>query len=495
MKASVSILTIIAFLSISGIVRVQSAQAQSAGAQGASEMQAPGRAALSASSASNIASSSAAQNPLFRGIPSGPPAAGILQLSLKDAVDRGLRFNLGMALSEQNIRATQSSRLRALSALMPHISAQMTETAEQVNLASVGFSGFPGINPIVGPFSVFDIRANLSQSVLNLSQWSQLRAGDQMLRAAEHSNKNTRDMIALVCIQLYMQTTTAASRVDVNQAQLHTAQVLYDLAVNRHDAGFIPGIEVIRAQVQMQAQQQRLILAQNDLAKQKLSLAQAIGLPLGQEFQLSDPFPYAPLEAITIEDALQNAYGSRGDYLSGQAQVKAAEEARQAAVRLKLPTADFNANYGDIGQRPWQSHGTFVVQLGVRVPIFQGGEIESRIQAADAQLAQQKADLESLRARIYYEIKASFLDLKSSQDRVAVAKSNLDLANQQVAQAQDRFMTGVVSNIEVVQAQDALALATEDYLSSVFMHNLAKANLAEAMGVAETDYQKFLHGK
>jgi outer membrane protein TolC len=489
MKSTAILLIFMGLLFLSG-----SAWAQAPGASSAALGDA-GLLLLNVPSASGMAQAGVSQSPLLRGIPSGSPSPSVLALSLQDAVDRGLRHNLGIALAEQNVHAVQSSRLRALSALLPHVSAQTSETVEQVNLASVGFSGFPGVRTMVGPFSVFDIRAFASQSLLNLSALSQLRAGNESMKAAEHSNKNTRDLVVLACLQLYMQAVAGSSRVEANQAQFKTAQVLYNLAVSRHNAGFVPGIEELRARVQMQAQQQRLLVAQNEFAKQKLNLAQAIGLPFGQEYQLTDSLPFAPLSALSVESALQDAFINRGDYLSGIAQVKAAEEARQAAGRLKLPSAELNANYGDIGPRPWQSHGTFLVQVNLRVPIFQGKDIEARVLAADAQLAQQKAELESLRARIYYEVRTALLDLQSSEERVAVTKSNLDLASQQVAQAQDRFSSGVASNIEVVQAQDALALVTEDYIASLFAHNLAKANLAMTMGLGGTGYQRFLQSK
>jgi len=435
------------------------------------------------------------QNPLLGGVSAGAPTPGVLPLSLKDAVDRGLRYNLGILLGQQNMRAAQSSRLRALSSLLPHVTARTSEAVKQVNLASEGFTGFPGIPMILGPFAVFDTRVLLSQSLLNMSALNELRAGTEALNAAEHSYKNTRDLVVMVCVQLYMQAVTGSSRIEANQTQLKTAQALYELAVSRRSAGLIPGIEVLRAQVQMQAQQQRLIVAQNDFAKQKLSLAQAIGLPMGQEFQLTDPISYTALAAITLEDALKDAYQYRGDYQSAMAQVKSAEDARRAAVQQRAPSLDLNADYGDIGQRPFMSHGSFSLAVSLRIPVFQGRETESKILQADAQLEQRKADLESLRARIYYEIRTAFLDLKSSEDRVLVAKSNLDLANQQLLQAQDRFAAGVESNIEVVQAQDALATATEDYISSLYAHNMAKAGLAAAMGMAESAYEKFLRGK
>lgn len=434
------------------------------------------------------------QNLLLSGIPSGVPTGSVLSLTFKDAVERGLRYNLGIMVSQQSIRAAQSSRLRALSGLLPHISAETSEVGQQVNLASVGFTSLPNVPQIVGPFSVFDIRARLSQT-LDFSKISEVHTGTENVNATERTYKNTRDQVALVCLQLYMQAVAGSSRVDASRAQLKTAKTLYDLAVSRRSAGFIPGIEVLRSQVQMQAQQQRLILAENEFAKQKLTLAQAIGLPLGQEFELTDRVTYTPLAPITLEDALKDAYQNRGDYQALEAQVKAAEEARKAASRQRLPIVDLDANYGDIGQRPTMSHGTFFVGATLRIPIFQGRETESKILAADAQLEQQRADLGSLRARIYYEMRSAFLDLNSAGDRVSVAKNSLDLADEQVAQAQDRFAAGVVSNIEVVLAQDTLAVATEDYISSLYAHNLAKVNLAQALGVTAGGYEKYLRGK
>jgi outer membrane protein TolC len=435
------------------------------------------------------------QNPLLGGIPAGTRSSGTLSLSIKDTIERGLRYNLGIALGGEDIDAARAARLRALSNLLPRVAIVASESEQQVNLAALGFTGLPGVPAILGPFPVFDARAHITQSILNLSDREALRAGTENLNAARNSYKNTRELVVLVCLQLYMQAVAGNSRIEANEVQLKTAQTLYDLAVSRKSAGFIPGIEVLRAQVQMQAQQQRLIVARNDFAKQKLKLAQAIGLPLGQDFQLTDQMSFAPMVDITVEGAEQDAYRNRGDYQSAMAQVRAAEDERRSVARLSAPSMNLNADYGDIGQHPTSSHGTFSVSLSLRIPVFQGREVEAMIMSADARLAQQKAELESLRARVYYEIQSALLDIKSAEERVQVAKSNLELANQQVAQAQDRFSLGIESNIEVVQAQDALATATEDYISSLYAQNIAKVYLAQAMGMAEAGYDRFLRGK
>jgi outer membrane protein TolC len=269
---------------------------------------------------------------------------------------------------------------------------------------------------------------------------------------------------------------------------------LYDQAADLRKAGVIPGIEVIRAQVEKQAQQQRLIFFQNEHEKEKLKLARAIGLPLGQKIRLSDALSYTAPPSLSQEQALEQGYRARADYQNALALVRAAESARRAAAAEALPSVSLDGNYGDIGPRIYNSHGTFLVAASVRIPVFQGGRVRGEVLQADALLRQRTAESEDLRARIDYEIRTAFLDLKSAGDRVEVARSTLDLAKQQLAQSQDRFAAGVADNIEVVQAQDALATANDNYISSLYAYNLAKVSLARAVGFPQGPGKPFLEG-
>jgi len=294
---------------------------------------------------------------------------------------------------------------------------------------------------------------------------------------------------------LYLQAVSSNSRIDAARAQVATAQSLYDLAVDQKAAGVVSGIEVLRAQVELQAQQQRLIVAEDQYAKDKLTLARAIGLPLGQEFSLADPMLYMPISVMPLEESMQRAYRERPDYQSAQAGVRAAELERKAALAGKLPTVDFSADYGIIGQRPWQNHGTFSVATNVRLPLFTGGSVQGRVMEADAVLHQRQAELEDLKGQIYYDIQKAFLDMKTAADLVKVAQSAIKLANEQVLQSQDRFRAGVTNNVEVIQAQESLATASENHIYSLQAHNMAKLALARAMGVSEIEYEKFLRGQ
>jgi outer membrane protein TolC len=244
----------------------------------------------------------------------------------------------------------------------------------------------------------------------------------------------------------------------------------------------------------MQSQQTRLVVAKNNLDTEKLQLARAIGLPVAQTFTLAQKIPFTPAPPLTLEEAIGRALHDRPDYAQALTQVRAAEYLQRAANNERLPTLEFNGDYGVIGRNLSNAHGTFDVSAAVRVPIFQGGRVKGEIIQADANLKQRKAEAEDMRGRIEYQVRVAFLDLTAAAEQVRVAQSTLDLANQTLAQAQDRFRAGVTNNVEVVQAQEAVANSNDVLIASTLQFNLAKLELARSLGVAERATKEFLGG-
>ena len=265
-------------------------------------------------------------------------------------------------------------------------------------------------------------------------------------------------------------------------------------AVDLHQAGLSPAIDSLRSQVQQQSRRQTLVTVRNDFAKNKLTLARIIGLQAGQEIELVDSVPYSALDGITLPDALRRAYASRSDLKSVAAQVRAAELTRKAAQSERLPTVGVDADYGDIGVNPANSHGTFHVTGSLRIPLFTGGRVRGEVMQADVFVEQKKSELEDLRGRVDFEIRAAFLDLGAAAEQVRLGASSMDLAQQALAQSRDRFTAGVADNLEVIQAQEALAGANDFYISSLYSYNLTKLTLARAMGVAEAEGRQYLEG-
>jgi outer membrane protein TolC len=300
--------------------------------------------------------------------------------------------------------------------------------------------------------------------------------------------------VVLAVANAYLQVIADSSTIESQQAQLSTSQALNQRARDQRIAGVAARIDELRAQVELQTQQQRLIAAQDQRSKDLLSLARAIGLPAGQEFALTDSVPYTPLEGVSLDKALEDAYANRPDYLSAQLEARAAGLSRKAAVAENLPTVTSSANYGDIGPNFGNSHGSFAATASVNIPIFQGTRVKADVLEADAALQQRQAQLEDLKSRIDQDVRSAFFDLDSASELVKVAKSNTDLARETLTQAQDRFSTGVTDNIEVVQAQESVSSADQAYISSLYAFNIAKVQLARSVGIAEQAVKKYLGG-
>jgi outer membrane protein TolC len=432
------------------------------------------------------------------GVPSGTPTNAVEKITIVAAIVRAMEHNLGVLVAEHAVGRAQGARWRALSELLPNVNARVGETRQQINLAAFGFGGagspFGDIPTIVGPFNVFDARIYLSQSVLNFGALNDARAEAHNLEAARLTSRSARDFVIHVAGNLYVQALAASARLDAARAQQQTAQALYTQALDLKQAGVIAGIDVLRAEVQLNAQTQRTTTASAEFEKTKLQLARVMGLPLGQAFSLDANLPDLPAADLSLDNAVATAYKARPDYQAALERVRAAESARQAVVGEALPSLHVNADYGDIGLTPGEARGTFSVTGAVNIPIFQGGRTRGRLLEADADLRNRRAEAEDLRASIYYEVRAAFLDVDATAQQLTVAGKARDLAGQQLTQARDRFAAGVASNIEVVQAQDAVALASEQFIAAQYGYALAKGAVVRGVGSSEEALRQLLGG-
>lgn len=416
-----------------------------------------------------------------------------IPLSFKDALNMALRNNLGLLLQSDASLAARGQKWKELSDLLPNVRAAVSENASQVNLAAQGLRfNLPGLPTVVGPFGFFDARFFVKQSLFDLNVINRVRGASENEKAARLDYKNARETVILATGNAYLQALAGSARVDATQAQVTTAQALYSKAVDQQNAGVIPAIDSLRARVQFQTRQQQLIVARNDFAKQKLTLARIIGLPVGQEFSLADKAPYSAMTPMGLQESLQRAYTYRSDYLAAAQQVRAAERFRRAATYQHLPSLSFSADYGASGVTVGNSHGVMDVAGTLNIPIFAGGKTHSDVLQAEATLRQSRQQMDNLRGQIEFEVRSALLDLESADEQVQVAQSSVALAGQTLEQARDRFLAGVTDNLEVVQAQESVANANENYISSLYAHNLAKVELARAIGYAEEGVRQYL---
>jgi len=419
------------------------------------------------------------------------------KLSLRDAVARGLGYNLGAVGLSLAMRQARGQTLVARSALMPNVNGTLAETVEQINLRADGLrlsSPFPGVGipSIVGPFNFFDLRARLTQTVADLTELNNYRSARETFRADEFFAQDSKDLVVLAVGGAYLQVIAARARVESAKAQLDTATALYQQTAQQRSVGLLAQIDVNKSEVQMLTEKQRLASLQNDLAKLKINLARLTGLPPNDGYELSDDVPFAAAPVASEEDAVIQALMARPDIKAAQAQIRAAERTVAAARGERLPSLSVNADYGVIGENPANSHGTFSAAATLSIPIWQGGRTGGDIEQANAALAQRRAELEDVKSRVESEVRNAFLDLQTATSQVEVARQNLDVTRETLTLTRQRFDAGITDSVEVSQAQSSVASAELDYINSVFAHNVAKLSLARAAGGSAESLPRFL---
>jgi outer membrane protein TolC len=421
-----------------------------------------------------------------------------MPLSLLNAIDLGLKHNLGLLLSQADTRTARGQRWQQLSALLPQVTAGPYVAASKINIEELGFSGVAAafhISPSVGPFSYFDARAAVSQTLFDWKSINAARAASENVKSADYTVLDARDLVILTVGYVYFQAVADEARIATDEAQVEAAEALFNQATDQVNAGTAADIDALRTKVELQTRQQQLIQAKNDLAVQKITVTRVIGLAPNQEFDLTDKSLYQPLDGLTVDEALTRSYASRSDYRAAESAVRTSELSRKAAVAGYFPSLSFGADYGTGGAHPSDATRVYDVRGTLSIPIFTGNSVHGDIQQADARLEQSRERLENLRAQIEADVRTAFLNLQSSAEQVRVAQSNITLADQTLAQSRDRFSAGVTDSVEVVQSQEAVASAHEQYIASLYSYNFAKISLVRALGAGVQGVKEYFPGK
>jgi outer membrane protein TolC len=431
----------------------------------------------------------------FKGsIVEGKATNEVLPLSLDEAMQRGLRTNLGLVLQNTNARGQGGQRLVQLQELLPKVTGSASYTVQQVDLAAYGLS-FPGISPVIGPFQVFDFRAYLTQNLFNLEQFDKYMAAKHNFESAKLTAQDARDLVVLTVGNAYLLCVADAARIKAVEAELASSKLSLDQANANHEVGTSPRIDVLRAQVDYQSEEQTLISAKNSLEKDKLALARTIGLPLEQKFELSDSTPYQALDTPDAEAAFAMALKQRKDLAASVETTKAAEASKKQAFAEQLPTAKVTGNFGDLGATVNHSHGTYTAEGEIDAPILQLLKTRGDNEVAQAQLEQARAKQADQVQQVNADVRDAILDIQTAAKLVDAAKSNVDLAREALSEAQERFKVGVADSLPVSQALATDRQAEDQYIAALYQHNVAKLSLARALGVASTNYKDYLGGK
>ena len=415
------------------------------------------------------------------------------RLTLQDAIQKALQANLSVLAAGTRVEEAEGTRMRRLSAaLLPRVNAQTYVNEQNHDLKAEGLS-FPGIPipSVVGPLSNYDFRVYAQQNVIDLGSYRELKASERALDAGKMDERDARDLIVRAIAALYLNAQSAAARADAAQSRVTDSSALYKLAKDKHDAGTATGVDVLRAQVQLANDRQALLIAENQTKQALLELERNLGMSPGTPLELAEPLNYRPLNQPEIEALAPAALLARADYLSLASQREGLVEQQRASRARFYPKLSINGNIGEIGRSIGSVQTTGLMQGQIDFTLFdrdrngEAQELASRVKRIDDQIA-------DLRRGIEEDLRASLLNLDSTNEQVAVAREGQELAQRELEMAQDRFQQGTANNVEVITAQDELARAEENYILAVSSHVDAKFALARAMGDTEKNILEFM---
>lgn len=440
-------------------------------------------------------SATQAQNPFLGSITIAPLEPGVRMLSLDDAVQLALRANLGLIDASQANSSARAARMAALSQLLPHLSAMATEHYVETGSAETSSGLKTGLRHTIGPFNYGAMHLEMTESALDLRSLYQLRSAQSENEAMRLSELDSRNIVVLAAASAYIAIEASQSRVRTDEAELASAQAVEKLMKDRVERGVSPRIEWIRAQVAERTAQQRLDLAKVQMQKDKYALTRVIGLPIEQEFDLASPLGYQSAPPADLERLIAMAYEHRNDLKAAAQRKQSAVESVKAEQARRLPTIDIDAQYGTAGVTAAHMYSNFNVGGSLRVPLFTGGAIAADVHKAKTTEIRRNAEYEDLDNRVRYDVRSAYLDVQSAERSVSVASQNLDLAREGMKEAKDRFEVGVSNFVDLLEGQQQLAEAEDNYISSVYAHNLSKMMLIRATGTAEKDLSLYVGGK
>ena len=420
-------------------------------------------------------------------------AAGPLPLSLKRAVQVATspEGNAHIQLAAEALKQAQSRSIETRAALLPNVDAAFSDQSRTENLAALGFNpsifsqlplpnfSFP---TFVGPFTTVDARVTGSQSVFDFSTIRRFQASKVGVSAARSDVDATEEQVAAQVARAYLAAVKAEADVESALADVTLSEAVLKQSENQKEAGTGTGIEITRAKVQLANDRQRLLVAQNGRHSAHLQLLRDIGLRLDTELELTDKLQYLPVDAVTLDAAKAQALKERPDLKAQQDREANARLSASATKLERLPSLQAFGDYGSNGTALNNSVPTRTVGISVKVPIFDGGRRDARREESASQYRAETVRTNDLKEQIELDVRLALDGLQSAEQEVTVAQEGQDLANNELTQARRRYDAGVAVGVEVTDAQTRLERARDNRTDALYSYNLARLDLAQAMG-------------
>lgn len=414
------------------------------------------------------------------------------RLSLGDAARLAAAQTANVQSAQLRVQEAQARVNQTRSALQPQVDFVPNWTSHTLNSASFGLSfpiapgEKPFLNPdgqIIGPINLYDFRGQVSQSVYDAALSQRIRAARSGVGSANADVSTVAEQSASTAAAVYVRTLRSDATVQARIADSALAASLLSIARDQLTAGVGIGLDVTRAETQLAGSRAQLIVARNDRNRAYLDLRRALNISLDAPLDLSDSLASLPFAEVTTEQAaIDIALKERPDLKAANAQLDVAQQQLAAIHATRLPRVGVFGNDGENGIKLNHLLNTYTYGVQLSVPVFDGGRRHAEEQEQDAVARDIEVRRRDLRQQISLDVRGALLDIVSAREQVDVARDRQRLAEQEVAQAQERFRAGVASNADVITASVTLNAARTGLIDALTSYQAARVSLARAEG-------------
>ncbi len=415
----------------------------------------------------------AAQQP---GVPQGP-------VTLLQAISLGRSQGVNAAIAQLNVRTADARVGQRRADLLPSISGNAAYTNQKLNLEEFGL---PGVTGVTDPFNIYRLQLKASQTIFDASAIGRVRAARDTAVAAGLDARAAGELAGATAGFAYLQALSARETVRAREADSTIAATLLDQARQLVGAGVSPAIDQTRSEVSFASVRTQLELARNAANRSRLDLLRTLDLPSGTRIELADSLGPGALDLpLDPDSAAGFAREHRAELAAERARTQAAHRSLGAIRAEYLPSLGLSGQYQQTGQTTGSLAGTYNVQLQLTVPILDGFRRQNRVEEQDLRVQIQEIRERDLVNQVETEARQAVLDVASAQQQVAIAGDRLRLAEQELAQAQQRFQAGVAGSVETTNAQSSVISARDALIQARVNFGTARVSAYRSLGVID----------
>ena len=410
------------------------------------------------------------------------------EMALSDCISAALEANRTIAESRESLAQARAGISEARSGFLPNLSLSgsynFVEENQTVNLPLPGV----GTERLKVDFAydyIMDLA--LSQPLYTGGRlWSSYRISTLSRDIAVADLERLEADVALSVIEVFYSYLLANQSVVVAQDAISTAEEFLRVVRSRYSQGQASRFEVMRAEVEVSNLTPALISARNAVALSELSLKNLMGVPLGEEIEFRGSFDETPVN-IGAADAVRRALENRPELRILRNRARIADRSLVLARAGRLPTfavtADYNVGSNQLSLEGEKWDKTFNAYFVVSLPIFDGFRTKSQIARSRSEIRQADLSVAQMEEAIELEVRSSLLDLDAALERLKSQEKSVEVAQEGLKIANDQYVQGVATNLDVMDAQLALTTARKNRLEALHDLNLATATLERSMGV------------